>query len=296
MSRVTDKEDVLAQSAYLYLGQSYIKIGDKKNAAISFDIASQYNFDRQIQETALYNYALTIHETSLSPFGESVTVFEKFPASRYADQINDYLVEVYFNTRNYQAALTSINKIKQPDNKILKAKQRIYFQLGIEYFTNSQIDKAIQNFTQAIVLGNYDLEMKAQSCFWRGECRYRKGEYDKAASDYRAYLSTTGQKDKDIYALARYDLAYANFKQHKFTQALDEFLRYVSIPSASGNKEVLADAYNRIGDCHYYTREFTQAEDDYSQTLPLVIMLCSKRHLWPVCKKNMNRRFPVWIV
>lgn len=273
LSWVTDREDGLMQSAYLYLGQSYIKIGDKKNAAISFDIASQYNFDRQIQEAALYNYALTIHETSLSPFGESVTVFEKFlnmfPASRYADQINDYLVEVYFNTHNYQAALTSINKIKQPDSKILKAKQRIYFQLGTECFTNSQIDKAIQNFTQAIALGNYDSEIKAQSCFWRGESRYRKGEYDKAASDYRAYLSTTAKKDKDIYALARYDLAYANFKQHKFIQALDEFRRYVSIPSASVNKEVLADAYNRIGDCHYYMREFAQAENDYSQSASL---------------------------
>ena len=273
LSRTTDGNDALMQSAYLYLGQCYLKTGDKKNAALSFDIASRYDFDRQVQETALYNYALIIHETSLSPFGESVTVFEKFlnmfPASRYADQINDYLVEVYFNTRNYQAALTSINKIKQPDSKILKAKQRIYFQLGTEYFTNSQIDKAIQSLTQAIALGNYDAEARAQACFWRGESRYRKGEYDKAASDYRAYLSSTGQKNKDIYALARYDLAYADFKQHKFSQALDEFRQYVALPSAAGNKEVLADAYNRIGDCHYYSRQFAQAEEDYSRAVSL---------------------------
>ena len=43
----------------------------------------------KIKEQAAYNYALCIHETSYSAFGESVTVFEKFlnefPNSAYAD-------------------------------------------------------------------------------------------------------------------------------------------------------------------------------------------------------------------
>ncbi|MCH5328991.1 MAG: tetratricopeptide repeat protein [Coprobacter sp.] len=272
LRRVTAETDGLMQSAYLYLGQCGLKTGDRKGASMCFDMASQYDFDRQIQETALYNYALCLHETSQSPFGESVTVFEKFlnlfPSSRYADRINDCLVDVYFNTHNYRAALTSIEKIKKPDSKILKAKQRICFELGTEALINAQPDRAESWLTQAIALGNYDPEVKAQACFWRGECRYRKGEYDRAATDYRAYLSTTGERGKPIYALARYDLGYAYFKQHRFAQALEEFRRYAGNP-VPGNAAVAADACARIGDCLYSSRQYGAAESEYARAVSM---------------------------
>ena len=54
-------------------------------------ISSASGFDPLVKEQALYNYALCIHETSYSPFAESVTVFERFlnefPNSPYAEQI-----------------------------------------------------------------------------------------------------------------------------------------------------------------------------------------------------------------
>lgn len=273
LSRTTNKNDALSQNAYLYLGQSYLKLGDKNNARLAFDVASRATFDKQVQEAALYNYAMTIHETSYSPFDESVLVFEKFlntfPRSRYADRINDYLVEVYLNTRNYNAALTSINKIKDPTAKILKAKQRILFQLGTQYFTNNEIDKAQREFTAAIALGNYDKEIKAQACFWRGECKYRNGDYAQAAADYRAYLSSTRETGKPIYGLAQYDLGYALFKLRDFSQALEWFRKYVA-SSPSGQAATLADAYNRMGDCLYYNRQYAQAESNYAQAQSLM--------------------------
>ena len=67
---------------------------------------------------------MCIHETSYSPFAESVTVFERFlnefPNSVYTEKVNDYLIEVYMNTRSYMAALNSIAKISRPGNRILE--------------------------------------------------------------------------------------------------------------------------------------------------------------------------------
>ena len=58
-----------------------------------------------------------------------------------------------------------------------------------------------------------------------------------------------------MYALAWYDWAYCQFKQHNFAQALDGFSRYLSA-QAGTDKRMVADAYARTGDCYYYARRY----------------------------------------
>lgn len=267
LSRTTTGNDPLMQNAYLYLAQSYLKTGDKANARMAFDMASRYNFDRQVQETALYNYAMTIHESTVSPFGESVEVFEKFlnlfPASRYADPINDYLVDIYMTSRNYNAALKSINKIKKPNDKILQAKQRILFRLGTESFINNDLKQARTYFSEAVRLGNYDPQVRAEASLWKAECDYREAKYADAATTYRQYLSTA----KNIDPLAYYGLGYASFKQHDFSQARTNFQQYVRLEKKNTTANMISDAWNRIGDCYYSSRQFVQAAESYAKAL-----------------------------
>lgn len=272
LSRTVRQNDELTQNAYLYLGQSYLKSGDKNNARMAFEAAATSSFDKQIKETAMYNYALLIHETAFTGFGESVTIFEDFlndfPNSQYADKVNDYLVEVYLTTKNYEAALNSINKIKHPSTKIQEAKQGILFQLGTQAFTNMKLDDAVSLFSQAINLGTYDMEARSDAYFWRGESYYRKGEYENAISDYRTYLNNTRQRNTDMYALAYYNLGYSHFKKRDYEAALSRFRQYVDLES---NRQAasLADAYNRIGDCLYQNRQFSLAEENYSRAAQL---------------------------
>lgn len=272
LSRTVRQNDELTQNAYLYLGQSYLKLGDKNNARMAFEAAATSSFDKQIKEVAMYNYALLIHETAFTGFGESVTIFEDFlndfPNSQYADKVNDYLVEVYLTTKNYEAALKSINKIKHPSTKILEAKQDILFQLGTQAFANVKLDDAVSLFSQAIQLGSYNMEARNDAYFWRGESYYRMGEYENAISDYRTYLNNTRQRNTDMYALAYYNLGYSYFKLRDYSAALNRFRQYVDLES---NRQAasLADAYNRIGDCLYQNRQFSLAEENYSRAAQL---------------------------
>ena len=272
--KVVSKDDTLTQNAYLYLGQSYLKLNDKNNARMAFEAAATSSYDAQIKEAAMYNYALLIHETAFTGFGESVTIFEDFlndfPNSQYADKVNDYLVEVYLTTKNYDSALKSIEKIKHPSTKILDAKQNILFQLGTETFTNMKMDEAIDLFTRSIQMGTYNEEARNDAYFWRGESYYRKGEYGNAISDYRTYQNNTKDKGTDMYALSFYNLGYCYFKQQEYDMALNRFRSYTDIES-NRSAASYADAYNRIGDCLFHNRQFAAAEENYnraSQALP----------------------------
>jgi Uncharacterized protein conserved in bacteria len=267
LGRTITQNDVLTQNAYLYLGQTALKLNDKNNARMAFEAAATAKFDSQVREVALYNYALLLHETSFSGFGESVTIFEDFlndyPDSQYSDRVNDYIVEVYLTTKNYEAALTSINKIKRPSTKIQEAKQNILFQLGTQSFANNNIDEAIMFFDEAISLGGYDREARDNAYFWRGESFFRKNNYDRAISDYRAYISNSNQRGSETYALAHYGLGYCFFNKQQYSEALYNFRQYAEL-GRNSTTAAYSDAYNRIGDCLFYNRQFTAAEEAYS--------------------------------
>lgn len=272
LGRTVRENDALSQNAYLYLGQSYLKLKDRNNARMAFEAAATSSYDKQVKEAAMYNYALLIHETAFTGFGESVAIFEDFlndfPNSQYADKVNDYLVEVYLTTKNYQAALTSIDKIKHPSTKILEAKQDILFQLGTQAFTNMKLEEAVDLFNQAISLGSYNMESRNDAYFWRGECYYRLEDYRKAISDYRTYLNNTRQRNTDMYALAHYNLGYSYFKEKDYSEALSRFRQCTDL-EANLKAPSLADAYNRIGDCLFHNRQFAMAEENYTRAAQL---------------------------
>lgn len=267
LSKCTSQNDIYAQTAYYYLALSYLKTGDQNNARMAFEAASKMNFDQKIKEMAMYNYALTVYETAFSPFNESVKAFEAFlnayPNSVYAEQASSYLVDVYMTTKNYTGALASIQQIAKPTAKILAAKQRILFYLGTEQVVSADFKKAITLFTEAIDLGNYNPEIKAEAFYWRGESYYRLENYSQAVSNFQRFLSDTKDRYSTIYALAQYNLGYAYFKMYDFAKARVAFERFVDLYK-DRQSSVYADALNRLGDCQYYRREFNAAEKSYT--------------------------------
>ena len=268
LGQVTTTNDALTQNAYLHMGLSYLQLAEKNKARMAFEQAAASSANLQIKEQAAYNYALCLHETSYSAFGESVTAFEKFlnefPTSPYAEKVSNYLVEVYMNTRSYEAALKSIERIAKPSAQIMEAKQKILFQLGTQSFANANFEQALQYLNQSIAIGQYNRQTKADAYYWCGESYYRLNRMMEAARDFNAYLQLTTQPNNEMYALANYNLGYIAFHRKDYTQASNYFQKYIQLEKGE-NRTALADAYNRIGDCHLNVRNFEEAKHYYSQ-------------------------------
>lgn len=268
LSKVTeDESDALAQSAYLYIGQSYLKEGNLNNASIAFEKAFNMPFDKNVQETAFYNYAVCQNSGGRTPFNKAIDIFEdflnKFPDSKYTPDIEEYMANIYMNGNDYERALKSIAHIKNPSSKVLKAKQYVLYKLGIQAVSNDEPQSALTLFKQAKELSSYNPSLGSECDLWIGECLYNTGKYPEAERSLQSFLKNNGTNSVNYY-LGNYNLGYALFQQRNYSKSGDAFSKAVSGKS-NLDKATTADAYNRIADCLYYDKQFSQAEASYNK-------------------------------
>lgn len=271
LKKVTPIDDEMSQNAYLSLGNAYLKVKDKDNARMCFQQASKMEYDKDVQEEAMYNYALAVYDGSYSAFDESVKVFEnfldKFPDSRYRDSIFDYLINIYLTTKNYDAAYASIQKIKNKNAAILQARQRILYCMGIQSFSVGDYEKANEFFTKSLIDKQYDYNIEAETYYWRGEANYRTNDIKAATQDFHSFIGCAGARNCPEFNQAHYNLGYCYFSNKSYSSALTWFRKFVNIEDK--NKTLVADANNRIGDCYFIARDFSNAEKSYAKVYAL---------------------------
>jgi TolA-binding protein len=262
----------ISQNASYHLADAYLRTKDKQKARLAFSSAASMNFNAEIKENALFNYAIVTYELSMSPFNEAVKAFNEYlslyPATNRSDEAYNYLVLAYLSTKNYQAALESIDKIKKKDNNILRAHQRIAFFSGLELYNNLKFDDAIKMLDKSLEFSQFDKALAARAYYWKGEANYRLSNYDQAIELYNKFIVSPGAAGLDEFELAHYNIGYAYFDLKKYDDALNWFRRYASLMKDSKNKTV-ADSYNRIGDCYFMKLSYWIAIENYEKAIAL---------------------------
>ena len=265
-------KDELAQNAYYHLADCYVVTNDKNKARQAFEAASEFDFDAKIKEDALFNYAKITYELSYSPFNETIKAFDKYitlyPNAERNDVAYDYLVKVYMSTSNYREAMASIEKIKVKSQSVKKAYQRVAYYRALECFNNLDYSGALGNFDQSIEAGDFNKNYHALALFWRAEVYFRLNDFNKSISGYNAFLKSTGIYALPEYKTAHYNLAYAYFQIKDYTNAGDYFRKYLNLEDDLRSEKV-ADANNRLGDCNFVNREYTQAISNYDKALQM---------------------------
>ena len=266
LTPLTDLQSDLGQSAYLYLGQCAAAQGDSNAAAIAFEKATRMSYDNAVSEAALYNYVASRTHGGQIPFSSSVELLENFlkryPRSEYAPRVKEFLATAYYNERDYRRALASIENIKKPSSSVLAAKQKILFELGVEELSNGNAAAAAGYLRQAAD-SKSDAAIATDATLWLGDALYDTGDYRNAENAYRRYLNGRGNADNK--ALARYDLAYALYRQEKFAEATRQF-RDASSDSSLPEAQ-RTDAIVRLADCLYYTGDYRGATDQYTRAI-----------------------------
>ena len=272
LTPVCDQTNAMGQSALLFRGLSYLSDGDNHQAIMSFDRAVQMDFDADITEVAYYNYAVASLQGGRVPFGSSVSTLETFlsryPDSRYAPTVQEYLINGYIAADDYDGALRAINAVpeaKRTEN-VLDAMQRIYFVTGTRRYATADYSGAREMLLQARSLKQRNADIARQTTLWLGDTYYAQGEYAKAETEYADYISRATRSDVNL-PQANYSMGYAQFGQREYSQSRKYFT--TASESTSLPVEVRADAINRIADTYYYENDFASALTNYNAAYKL---------------------------
>ncbi len=270
LMEIGSRSDQLSQNIWYVLGDCYLQKGDKKRAQLGFAEASKLDFDKKIREDALFNYAKITYDLSYSPFGEAIVAFnqyiELYPNSERVEEVYNYLVSTYLQSKNYRAALTSLDKIRNKSSKLEEAYQRVAFYRGLELFNNMELEAADDMFDKSLVFGKYNSQLRARAAYWKGEASYRLGRYEDAKTYYIEFLGLPGSMKLNEYALIRYNLGYSLFNLEDYSNALTHFKAFES-EVANVKTDVMADARNRIADCYYIATSYPLAISYYDKVI-----------------------------
>lgn len=267
--QVSQGGDALAQNAEYHLGLCYLQQQKFDQARMSFEQASLSDQDKEIKESALYNYALLCYQTSFSPFNEQVRAFERilteFPDSRYADRVYGHLADAFLSTKNYQASLDVLDKIVNPGKDLLETKSKLLFLMGMDKFNNAAYNEALTYFNSSIQLTTQLKSESPEAYFWRGESHYRLENLKAASNDYLRFLNSPNASSYKAWQLAHYNLGYSYYNLKQYSEALNWFLKYSQFKDIR-NDNTYPDVLNRIGDCYFHARSYNQAEEYYNMS------------------------------
>ena len=265
-------ENELGQMAAYNQGICNLKLGYKREAWKAFGAAREMSFNQELQEDAMFNYAKIAFEISSDPFDDAITSFEeylsKYPDSPRHDESYQFLLNVYMKTKNYEKALTALEKIKKKDNVVKAAYQNLSYNRGVELFQSREFTKCEKFFVQ---VNTYPIDERtsAKALFWLAEAAYAKADYPLAFNQYETFLNSTGAFNTEMYGLAYYGQAYCYFKRAANAKEEEEMMRLyrASLPYfkkfLEGNWEMELrkkyDAYLRIADIHFINKNYEEA-------------------------------------
>ena len=266
LKRVKQEKDAISESTCLTMGNAYVKLNQPEQAKLSYQAAANYRITPAVTEEASYNYTLCTYESS-SALGESVHAFNdflhQFPDSKYEGRIYELLSSALMQSKNYAAAIATLDSIDNPTPKMKETKQYLRYQLGADNFLQGKMQQAVEWMTEVIAHQSESDTYTTEAYYVRAEADYRLRAYQACEADLSAFFARPDAKKSENYMIAQYLQGYSAFSQAKYETAKEAFSRYIDGTIAT--EATYADALNRIGDCYFNARQFSQAISYYTQ-------------------------------
>lgn len=266
----------LGQNALYNMADCLLKTGKKRPARQAFQKASQLNFNKDIQDDAVINYAKLSYELGYD--NDAISALQSIKEGPYYNEAQNLMSKVFLNTRDYDKALDILRKMPNKKPKLQETHQKVAYFRGLQLFNDKKYVEAVKLFNESIALG-VNAETKALAYFWKAETMFKKKAYDKSIDQYLEYLTVaeklTKLPDNSSLGVGNYGIGYNYIKKGDYPNASKYFKNTVKIIEKNLAKYndkyvtnfVYPDALLRSGDCLLYLRSYSSAKGYYQKII-----------------------------
>ena len=268
LEKMTDP-DAYYQSAMITLGDAFIKTGNKQSARNAFFKASKLDFDPQLKEEGLFNYAklsyeLEFHQVALDAVQEYLATYKN---NKRNEEAKTLLAEVLLSTKNYRNAVDVLESFPLTSKEAKSAYQKVTYYRGLEFYNERAFENSISMFMRSEA-NRYDEEIYALSVYWKAEAMYEVRKYKEAVANFNKFIQLPAARKTDVYHYANYALAYAAFRNDNYNTSANYFERFL----AGGGKDGIElntknDAIARLADSYFATKNYGRAMSYYDRLI-----------------------------
>jgi len=285
-NKIASGNNALAQNAYYYLADCYLRINNKIAAQNAFKRASEMNFDPQVKEDAFLNYAKLSYEIGNpyeSPPQVLINFLDDYPKHQQSELIEELLVSSYTKEGNYLEAIKILDEESgYKDKEILE--QVILLQSIVE-FNNAKYDES-SNLLKRVLKINENEFVEAFALYWLGRSEYERNQFDSALDYFKKFKKHPKRKLVDSCKRIDYDIGYVYFKLGEYPFALTAFEEFDS-ENSTFDPSFQRDTFLRMGDCSFAMKKYWPAMEHYNKA----VALNESKGAYPNFQKAMSYGF-----
>jgi tetratricopeptide (TPR) repeat protein len=266
----------MGQNSTYALADCYLHLGQKDKARSAFQSASTMDFDPELKQTSLFQYAKLSYELNYS--SDAITALETYikdnPKGRYFDESNEILAAVLIRTKNYERAYKIMEGLKEMNPVMKEAYQRVTYYRAVEIFNDKKYAEAIDLCDKSLKFPSMQ-NFAALATYLRGESYYMSQDFDKALENYQLFnraMKPYMEEKLDVSEFrSEYNIGYCYFKRKEFRAAKTHFKYAVEKSSDTkdrkGVKAFMPDLTMRLGECYFITKEYSNALTAYEKVV-----------------------------
>jgi TolA-binding protein len=266
LEKLVDQNDVYAQNGNYTLGNVFLKMKNKQSARNAFFVASKMNFDPQLQEDALYEYAKLSYELDFNTQALDATrlYLKNYPQSRRNDEVKTLLGEELLTSKNYKEAVEILEPIPNKSASAKAAYQKVTYYRGLEFYNERAFENAIGIFLRSLKVPS-DRKTEALTVYWMAEAMFEVRKYGESVQNFERFLDMDAASETPVYNYANYALAYAAFGDEQYSKAARYFEKFLA--GDEKDRNTINDAITRLADSYFVLKNYAQARSYYDRII-----------------------------